>query len=69
MRQPNLNRQWKILGIGLVLFIIAGCSKGAEETTQKVIDYGTGKTQVETYQNLRREIKAINEKNSQQFEE
>lgn len=59
----------KILGIGLVLFMIAGCSKQAEETTQKVIDYGTGKTQVDTYQRLKTQIKTINEKNSQQFEE
>ena len=59
----------KILGIVLVMFIVVGCSKGAEETTQKVIDYGTGKAQVDAYQNLRKQIKTINEKNSQQLEE
>jgi len=49
--------------------MMAGCSKQAEEATQKVIDYGTGKTQVETYQQLKQQIKTLNEERSRQFEE
>ena len=52
------------------LLIMTGCSgKKGEDATQKLIDYGTGKTQVETYQGVRRQLKSINEKKSQQFNE
>ena len=65
----NLNHPWKILGIVLLLFIVAGCSKEAQETTQKAIDYGTGKTQVDAYQRLKQDIQTMNEERSEQFEE
>ncbi len=66
---PGTRYIMQILGIVLMLFIVVGCSKGAEETTQKVIDYGTGKTQVDMYQRLKAQIKTMNEENAQQFDQ
>lgn len=63
------SKTWKILGIGLALFIVGGCSKGVEEAVQEGIDYGTGKTQVDAYQRLQKQIKTMNEERSQQFKE
>ena len=54
----------------LALFLIIGCSgKKGEDTTQKVIDYGTGKAQVETYQELKKQIRAIHQEETKQFDD
>ncbi len=58
----------KILGIGVMVLMLAGCSK-VDEATQQTIDYGTGKTQVDASQRLRKQIKAINEETSRQSKE
>ena len=61
----------KWLGIPMALFLIMGCSKAkaANDATQKVIDYETGKTQVDTYQGLKKQIKTLQQQESKQFDE
>ena len=61
-------RQQLLCGCLMLLVMTTGCSgKKEEETTQKLIDYGTGKTQVDTYQQLKKQIKTIKEDESKQF--
>ena len=57
---------------GAILFFVCmmiGCSQKTEEATQKVIDAGTGKSQIGTYQQLQKQIKTINKERSKQFDE
>ena len=54
----------------LTLLLVTGCSsQKQEDPTQKVIDSVTGKTQVDTYQQLQKQIKDIDQKKSKQFDE
>ena len=56
--------------ISLAILLMPGCApEKKEDEVQKVIDYGTGKTPVEAYQQLQDQIKTINEERRQQFEE
>ena len=48
---------------------LAGCSREAKEDARKVIDYGTGKSQVETYQQLRKQIRSVTEEHEKQLKE
>ena len=60
----------KFVGLLLVVLLIAGCSsRGEEDATQKVIDYGTGKKQVDSYQQLKTQIKTIRKEEERQFDE
>ena len=60
----------QLFGLLLTLFLILGCSpKKTEESTQKVIDYTTGKTQVDTYQQLKKQIRTIHQEETRQFDE
>ena len=54
----------------LTFFLATGCSnQKQEDATQKVIDSATGKTQVDTYQQLQKQIKTIHQEETKQFDE
>jgi len=54
----------------LIVLLVLGCSgEKGEDDVQEVIDYGTGKSQVDTYQRLRTQIKDIQQEREGQFEE
>ena len=52
----------RFLVVSVAVFLMMGCSQDQENSVQKVIDYGTGKTQVETYQRLKQQIKTLEHK-------
>ena len=54
--------------IGLLILILGGCSQKAQDAAQKAIDAGTGKSQVETYQQLQKQIRSVTEEHRKQFE-
>ena len=58
-----------ILCVFVMTAALSGCSRQAQEETQKVIDYGTGKKQVETYRQLQGQIRTIRREKAKQFEE
>ena len=65
-----MHREKFLCCVCLTFLFMIGCSgKKGEDTAQKVIDYGTGKTQVDTYQQLKKQIKTINQERSKQFDE
>ena len=56
--------------VWLTLLLLIGCSsQKQEDATQKVIDSATGKTQVDTYQQLQKQIKTIHQEETKQFDE
>ncbi|MFH1857984.1 MAG: hypothetical protein ABH845_03675 [Candidatus Omnitrophota bacterium] len=64
-----MRRRTRLLGTMLAGLFLLGCSRQVEEATQKVIDEGTGKTQVETYQRLQRQVREMNRDREKQFDE
>ena len=59
-----------LLSVWLALSLLIGCSsQKQEDATQKVIDSATGKTQVDTYQQLQKQIKTIRQEETKQFDE
>ena len=50
----------------LALLLVAGCSPQSKQEAHDALDYGTGKTQVDTYQSLKRQIHAIQHDETQQ---
>jgi len=60
-----------VFAVWLSVFLTLGCSqaKKADQATQEVVDYGTGKTQVESYQGLQKQIKGIAKEEARQFDE
>ena len=59
----------KIVSITVAVLCLMGCSKRGNEAVQRVINGGTGKTQVDTYMQLKRQIKAINQENAKRLDE
>ena len=48
---------------GALFLLVAGCSgKEDDSALQQTIDYGTGKTQVDTYQRLKGQVNEIRRK-------
>jgi len=57
----------KFLCVCLASFFLIGCSgKDKEDTLQKTVDTGTGKTQVDAYLKLKKQIKAIQQEQNKE---
>lgn len=65
-----MNYRNRFFSTCLTLLLVTGCSnQKQEDSTQKVIDSVTGKTQVDTYQQLQKQIKDVDQQKSKQFDE
>ncbi len=52
----------------VMLLVIVGCSRQQQEEAGEVLDYSTGKTQVETYQRVKTQLKTIQQDQAQPLE-
>ena len=60
----------KMLIVCFIGLVVGGCSqKGEENALKQTVDYGTGKTQVDTYQRLKGQIHAIHEEQVKRTEQ
>ena len=59
----------KIISITVAVLCVTGCSKRGNEAVQKVIDHGTGKAQVDTYLQLKKQIKSMSQENAKRLDE
>ena len=69
MSEKGLFLRSGLMGVVLFFPFVIGCSgEKGEDKVQKIIERGTGKTQVDTYQNLKKQIRSIKREKDRQLQ-